>query len=60
MWRPFWLDEAAGEYIRKLGRNPDTKPVPEKDAYTLDDLLTIVPSATYQDSDPVGAFRTQS
>jgi TonB family protein len=60
MWRPFWLDEAAGEYVRKLGRNLDTKPVPQKDAYAVDDLLTIVPSATYQDNDPGGAFRTQS
>jgi|SRR5579884_525563 len=60
MWRPFWLNEAAAEYVRKLGRNPDIKPVSEKDAFAVDDLLTIVPSATYQDSDPGGAFRVQS
>src|SRR5262249_44588046 len=48
------------EYFRKIGRNADTKSVSEKDAFTVDDLLTIAPSATYQDSDPGGAFRLQS
>jgi len=60
MWRPFWLAEGIGEYVRKLGRDADTKAVSEKDGYSVADLLTIVPSATYQDNDPGGAFRTQS
>lgn len=60
MWRPFWLSEAAGEYVRRIGRSPDTKPIAGKDAYSVDDLLTIVRSAKYQDSDPGGAFRVQS
>jgi TonB family protein len=60
MWRPFWLTEAAGEYFRKLGRDADTKAISEKDGYSVDDLLTIVQSANYQDSEPGGAFRTQS
>ena len=60
MWRPFWLAEGAAEYVRKLGRNADTKTVSEKDGFTVDDLLTIVPSATYQDTDPPTAFRLQS
>jgi TonB family protein len=60
IWRPFWLNEGVAEYVRKLGRNPDTKAVSEKDAFSVEDLLTIAPSATYQDSDSGGAFRTES
>ena len=60
MWRPFWLDEGVAEYVRKFGRNPDTKAVSGKDAFSVDDLLQIAPSATYQDSDAGGAFRIQS
>jgi TonB family protein len=60
VWRPFWLSEGIAEYIRKVGRNPDTKAVSREDGYATEDLLTIVPSGTYQDSDPGGAFRIQS
>ena len=60
LWRPFWLAEAAGEFFRKTGRNPDTKAVAAADGFAVADLLTIVPSSTYVDSDPGGAFRTQS
>jgi TonB family protein len=60
MWRPFWLAEGAAEIVRKTGRPPDTKPVPEQDGFSADDIVTIVPSATYNDNDPGGAFRTQS
>jgi TonB family protein len=60
MWRPFWLSEGIAEYVRKLGRDADNKEIKEKDAFSVDDLLTIVPSADYQDSEPGGAFRTQS
>ena len=59
-WRPFWLAEAAGEFFRKVGRNPDTKAIPPADGFTVPDILTIVPSSTYQDNEPAGAFRTQS
>lgn len=60
MWRPFWLSEGAAEYVRKIGRSPDTKPVSEQDGFSAADLVTIVPSATYNDNEPGGAFRTQS
>jgi TonB family protein len=60
LWRPFWLAEAAAEYIRKVGRSPDTKGVSEQDWFTAADIVTIVPSATYNDNDPGGAFRTES
>jgi TonB family protein len=60
MWRPFWLAEGAAELVRKTGRSPDSKPVSEQDGFGADDLVTIVPSATYNDNDPGGAFRTQS
>jgi hypothetical protein len=35
MWRPFWLAEGAAEYVRKLGRNADTKTVSEKECSQL-------------------------
>lgn len=60
MWRSFWLSEGAAEYVRKVGRSPDTKAVSEKDGFSASDLVTIVPSATYNDNDPPGAFRIQS
>jgi TonB family protein len=60
MWRPFWLSEGIAEYVRKLGRDADNKEIKEKDAFSVDDLLAIVPSAEYQDSDSGGAFRIQS
>src|SRR5438034_10572469 len=60
MWRPFWLAEGAAELVRKIGRAPDTKAVAEQEGFSADDLVTIVPSATYNDNDPGGAFRTQS
>src|SRR5438105_8896498 len=58
MWRPFWLAEGAAELVRKTGRSPDTKAVPEQEGFSADDLVTIVPSATDNDNDPGGAFRT--
>jgi TonB family protein len=60
MWRPFWLMEGAAEYVRKVGRSPDTKAISEEDGFTAGDLVTIVPSSTYNDNDPPGAFRIQS
>jgi TonB family protein len=60
VWRPFWLAEGTAEYLRRLGRNPDTKAVAEKDANSVADLLTIVQSANYQDTDPPTPFRTQA
>jgi TonB family protein len=60
LWRPFWLTEGAAEYVRKVGRSPDTKSISEQDWFTAADVVTIVPSATYNDSDPGGAFRTES
>src|SRR5262249_45663305 len=34
MWRPFWLAEGAAEYVRKIGRGPDTKPIAEKEGFS--------------------------
>ena len=60
LWRPFWLAEGAAEYVRKVGRSADTKAVSEQEGFSAADLVTIVPSATYNDNEPGGAFRTQS
>src|SRR5262249_45303877 len=59
-WRPFWLAEGAAEFIRKVGRSADTKGISDDEGFAARDLVTIVPSATYNDSEPGGAFRTQS
>src|SRR2546425_6867010 len=59
-WRPFWLAEGAAEYVRKVGRAADTKAVSEQEGFSAADLITIVSSATYNDNDPAGAFRTES
>lgn len=58
-WRPFWLAEGAAEYLRKAGRPADTKAVSEEQAFGIGDIVTIVPSATYNDNE-TSAFRTQS
>ena len=60
LWRPFWLAEGAAEYVRKAGRAADTKAVSEQEGFSAGDVVTIVPSATYDDNDPGGAFRTES
>jgi TonB family protein len=60
MWRPFWLSEGAAEYVRKVGRSADTKPISEQEGFTAADMLTIVPSATYNDNDPPTAFRSEA
>ena len=60
LWRPFWLAESAAEYVRKVGRAADTKAVSEQEGFSAADLITIVSSATYNDNDPAGAFRTES
>src|SRR5438094_99838 len=60
LWRPFWLSEGAAEYVRKVGRSADTKAVSEQEGFSAADVVTIVPSATYNDNDPGGAFRTES
>jgi len=60
LWRPFWLSEGAAEYVRKVGRSADTKAVSEQEGFSAGDVVTIVPSATYNDNDPGGAFRTES
>ena len=60
LWHPFWLEEAAAEYFRKVGRNPDGKRIVPADRIPAGDILTIVPSGTYKDSDPAGPFRIQS
>src|SRR5207247_1929243 len=59
-WRPFWLAEGAAEYVRKIGRSADTKGIPDDDRFTAADLVTIVPSANYNDNDPSTPFRTES
>ncbi len=60
IWRPFWLAEGAAEYVRKIGRGADSKPIPESEGFSAADMFTIVPSATYNDDDPPTAFRTES
>jgi hypothetical protein len=59
-WRPFWLSEGAAEYVRKIGRSADTKGITEEEGFSAADMFTIVPSATYIDTDPPTAFRTES
>src|SRR5262245_29709966 len=49
IWRPFWLAEGAAEYVRKVGRAPDTKRINEEEGFSAADMFTIVPSATYKD-----------
>jgi len=60
LWHPFWLEEAAAEYFRKVGRNPEGKRIVPADRIPAGDILGIVPSGTYKDSDPAGPFRIQS
>src|SRR2546426_5069400 len=60
LWRQFWLAEGAAEYVRKVGRAADTKAVSEPEGFSAADVITIVPSATYNDNDPAAAFRTES
>src|SRR5438552_11912077 len=60
VWRPFWLAEGAAEYVRKVGRSPDTKKISDEESFTAADLVTIVPSSNYNDNEPGGAFRAQS
>jgi TonB family protein len=60
LWHPFWLEEASAEYFRKVGRNPENKRIVPADRIPVDDILSIVPSGTYKDSDPAGPFRIQS
>jgi TonB family protein len=60
LWHPFWLEEGAAEYFRKVGRNPDGKRVAQEDRLRAGDVLKIVQSSTYNDADPAGGFRIQS
>jgi len=60
MWRPFWRAEGAAEYVRKIGRSADTKPISEQEGFSAADMFTIVPSATYNDNDPATAFRSEA
>jgi TonB family protein len=60
IWRPFWLAEGAAEYVRKIGRAADLKAIPDDDRFTAADMFSIVPSDTYNDSDPPTLFRTES
>jgi len=60
LWHPFWLEEGAAEYFRNVGRNPDGKRLLPEDRLRAGDILKIVPSATYNDADPVSPFRIQA
>ena len=60
VWRPFWLAEGTAEYVRRVGRSADTKAIKEEDAFSVADMFTIVPSATYNDNDPPTPFRTEA
>jgi TonB family protein len=59
-WRPFWLEEAAGEYFRKIGKGTENKKLPPEDKIPVADLLKIIPSSTFKDTDPAGPFRILS
>jgi len=43
-----------------VGRNPDGKRIVPADRIPVTDILSIVPSGTYKDSDPAGPFRIKS
>ena len=58
VWRPFWLEEGVGEYLRRAGTGE--RPPEVGDPYRLSDLLAAVPSAAYDDLDEGGDFRRQS
>jgi TonB family protein len=60
VWRSFWLAEGTAEYVRRIGRSADNKRISEEDGFNVSDLVTIVPSANYNDDDPPTVFRTQA
>jgi TonB family protein len=60
LWQPFWLQEGVGEYMRLLGRGRADDAVSSEDAYSVEDLLTIVPREDYNDLEDGGTFRQQS
>jgi TonB family protein len=60
LWHPFWLEEGAAEYFRKIDRNPDGKRISSEDRIPPADLLKTVPSSTFNDSEPAGPFRIQA
>jgi TonB family protein len=60
LWHPFWLQEGVGEYLRRLGRGNTDGAVSRKDGFSVPDLLTVVPSGTYDDLEDGGPFRKQS
>ena len=60
LWQPFWLQEGVGEYLRRLGRGGGEEAVSREDGFSVSDLLSIVPSATYNDLEDGGRFRKQS
>lgn len=57
LWRPFWLEEAVGEFVRFVGREEQDDDLSAEDAYPVAELLEIVPSATFDDLGDGGAFR---
>ncbi len=60
LWQPFWLQEGVGEYMRLLGRGRADDAVSSEDAYSVEDLLRIVPREDYDDLEDGGAFRQQA
>ena len=60
MWQPFWLQEGAGEYVRRLGQGAGADAVSPDDGFPLADLLAIVPPRAYDDLEEGGEFRTQA
>ena len=57
LWRPFWLAEGAAEYVRRFGRQPEKESLEQDELFPAEDLLTIVPSASYKDDAPATSFR---
>ncbi len=57
LWRPFWLEEAVGEFVRFVGREEQDDDLAAEDAYPVAEVLEIVPSATFDDLGDGGPFR---
>lgn len=60
LWRPFWLEEAVGEFVRLVGRDTHDGAVSSEDVYTVAELLEIVPSSSFDDLGDGGSFRTSA
>jgi TonB family protein len=60
MWQPFWLQEAAGEFVRLVGREDRNGDLDPDEAYAVGELIKIVPSTAFDDFGDGGPFRVTS